>query len=114
MNKIKKAIDLLNETDIFTIMNAYNMASDEYLDGEQIYINDFDGFMELIEDFELAPNEILSFMLNNKEYKITDKFIYFDGNKLESDNNTDYCIITLKKKINNEIADLIIDADRSD
>lgn len=109
MDKIEKAIKLLEKANTFTIMNAYNMASDEYLDGEQIYINDFDGFMELIEDFKLAPNEILGFMLNNKEYKITDKFIYFDGYNLESDNNINYCIMTLQKKINNEIADLIID-----
>lgn len=110
MDKIEKAIKLLKKANTFTIMNAYNMASDEYLNGEQIYINDFDGFMELIEDFELAPNEILKFMINNRWYKMTDKFMYFDGEKLETDNDISYCVMTLRKKINNEIADLIIDA----
>ena len=61
MDIVNEARELLPKCLPYMIMEAYNKVGFEYLGGEAIYYNNFDGIMELIEDFELSNNEIVFF-----------------------------------------------------
>ena len=106
----QKAIQriLNNELSTSDILCAFDIIGAEYLGGETSYLNHFDGFSELICDFELENNEILKFMLENPHYNISDLFVTFDGETLVSHKDADYFIYYLKEKMNGECAEYIL------
>ena len=97
--------DKLSTTDI---MCAFDIIGIEFLGGDMCYFNNFQSFCDLIVDFELEDNEILEFMLKNKNYSISDCFISFDGETLTSFNNTEYFKEMIIEKMNGECAEFIM------
>ena len=110
MDLIEQAIKRIenNELSATDIMCAFDIIGNEYLGGEISYMNDFNGFIDLITDFELEPNEILQFMLKNENYFISDYFIVFDGEVLTSFDDLEYFKYMLIEKMNGECAELIL------
>ena len=97
-----------HELSIIDIMCAFDIIGGEYLGGEISYMNNFDGLCDLISDFELEANEILSYMLENENYFISDVFVVFDGEILASLEDEEYFIEMLKDKMNGECAEFIM------
>ena len=97
-----------NELTNTDIMCAFDLIGYEYLNGEISYLNDLNGFTDLINDFELEPDEILEFMLKNENYSISDYYIIFDGETLTSFNDLDYFKTMLEEKMNGECAEFIM------
>lgn len=109
MNR-NNAVERFKNKEISTvdIMCAFDIIGAEYLGWETSYVNHFDGFCELIGDFELENNEILEFMLENPQYKTSDMFVTFDGENLVSHKDVDYFIYCLEEKMNSECAEYIL------
>ena len=110
MDLKEKAIKRIdnNELPDTDIMCAFDLIGYEYLGGEISYLNNFNGFCDLITDFELESNEILDFMLKNPNYFISDDYIVFDGETLTSFKDTEYFKTMLKEKMNGECAEFIM------
>ncbi len=106
----QKAIEKIKNKELGTsdIMCAFDIIGQEYLMGEASYMNNFDDITNLIADFELEPNEILLYMLENQEYNSQDLFITFDGQKLASYKDIDYYVYWICEKMNDECAEFIL------
>lgn len=101
----KNKLDKLSTSDIIC---AFDIIGNEFLGGEMCYFNNLQSFCELIDDFELEADEILEFILKNKNYSISDCFISFDGKTLTSFKNTEYFKEMIIEKMNGECAEFIM------
>ena len=110
MDLREQAIKRIEKKELSTIdiMCAFDIIGADYLGGEICYCNNFNGFCELISDFELEPNIILDYMIGNDNYFMSDMFIVFDGEVLASLEDTEYFEMMLKDKMNGECAEYIM------
>lgn len=105
-----KAINRIKNNELSTadIMCAFDIIGRDYLNGETSFVNHSDGVYDLIEQFELAPNEIIEYLLDNEYYHSEDLFISFDGETLCSFRDLSYFETMIIKKINGECAEFIM------
>lgn len=59
MDSREEAKKELNNLCSASIMCAFDIIGRDYLNGETAFTNDLDGIYDLIDQFELAPNEIV-------------------------------------------------------
>lgn len=124
MEITKKAIQKLNEIDLNNIdlnnldsyletqiMTCFNIIGYDLFQGETVYLNNKQDIMELIDEFNLSKEEIIDFLVLNELYNTKDKYIIFDGHNLECFKNLSYCIKEIKKNMNYEIAQILLDLD---
>ena len=108
MDLIEQARNNLDKLPTASVMCAFDIIGREFLNGEISFINHSDDIYELIELFELPPNEIIEYIVDNKHYNSKDLFISFDGEVLCSFPDLDYFKYTIMKKMNNECANFIL------
>ena len=110
MDLRNKAIQRIENDEILMIdiLCAFDIIGNKYLGGETSYLNNFGGFCDLITDFELEPNEILKYMLENENYFISDYFVSFDGEILCSFEDIEYFKEMVIEKMNGECAEYIM------
>ena len=109
MNLINKARGLLPLASTSAIMHSFSIVGFEYLESEDVFYNDVDGLLDLVELFELTTKEIISFLLYD-DYNKNDKYVICDGRNLfETTNDLKYCTKMVYEKMNNEVAQIIID-----
>lgn len=72
------------------------------------FTNDLDGIYDLIDQFELASNEIVGHMVGNQFYDNKDHYISFDGETLHSYGDLRYFKHMILKKMNGECAEFIL------
>ena len=99
---------LNNELSTADILCAFDIIGNEYLGGEQSYLNHFDGITDLITDFELEPNEIVQYMVDNNNYRTSDLFLTFDGEELTSFSDIEYFKYWVIKKMDGECAEFVL------
>lgn len=104
-DKAKSNLDKLSTT---SVMCAFDIIGRDYLGGETSFVNNSDGLYELIEQFELAPNEIIEYVFDNQNYNSEDLFLSFDGETLCSFKDLDYFKHMILKKMNGECAEFIL------
>ena len=103
-----KAKNNLDKLSTASVMCAFDIIGRDYLDGETSFVNHSDGIYDLIEQFELAPNEIIEYMVDNQFYHSEDLFLSFDGETLCSFRDLDYFKHMILKKMNGECAEFIL------
>ena len=91
-----------------SIMCAFDIIGRDYLNGEASFMNHSDGIYDLIEQFELTPNEIVKYLLDNEFYHSEDLFLSFDCVTLYSFRDLDYFRHMILKKMNGECAEFIL------
>lgn len=101
----KNKLDKLSTSDI---MCAFDIIGRDYLDGETSFVNHADSIYDLIEQFELSPNEIIEYICDNEFYHSNDLFLTFDGEVLCSFRDLDYFKHMILKKMNGECAEFIM------
>lgn len=102
----------LNNLCSASVMCAFDIIGRDYLNGETAFTNDLDGIYDLIDQFELAPNEIVKHMVGNQFYDNKDQYISFDGETLHSYNDLKYFKHMILKKMNGECAKFILSEQR--
>lgn len=107
MNR-EQAKQELNKLSTASIMCAFDIIGRDYLNGETAFMNDLDGLYDLIDQFELAPNEIVGHMVGNQFYDNKDHYISFDGETLHSYGDLRYFKHMILKKMNGECAEFIL------
>ena len=95
-----------------SVMCAFNIIGREYLNGETAFVNDLDGIYDLIDQFELALNEIVKHMVGNQFYDNKHQYISFDGETLHGYSDLRYFKHTILKKMNGECAEFILNEQR--
>lgn len=107
-----KTEQLIKEATEETILTCYARIGTEYLHGETAYTNDLQGIQELIEDWELEPNEIILYLFHNPQYSMEEEYAIFDSRTLSSVNR-EYLEKTILEKQNNEIIELLENDERN-
>lgn len=109
MNLINKARNLLPNASESAIMHAFSIVGVEYLGGEDVFVNNESGIYDLIETFAFSIDEIVPCLISD-EYDKNDCYIITDGRLLfETTDNLKYCIKMIYDKMNEEVAQIIID-----
>ena len=108
MDSREEAKKELNNLCNASIMCAFDIIGRDYLHGETAFTNDLDGIYDLIDQFELAPNEIVGHMVGNQFYDNKDHYISFDGETLHSYGDLRYFKHMILKKMNGECAEFIL------
>lgn len=106
---IEEAKSKLNQMQQGTIMIAFDMIGQEYLGNEAVYDNNIREIYNMIEDFNLPNNEIIEFIIDNENYNEDDEYIIFNGHDLWSIKNLDYVYMCLRKHMNQEVANFLLD-----
>ena len=108
MDLREKAKNNLDKLSTASVMCAFDIIGRDYLDGETSFVNHSDGIYDLIEQFELAPNEIVEYLVDNQFYNSNDLFLTFDGEVLCSYKYLRYYKEMILKKCNGECAEFIL------
>lgn len=112
MNDVEKARKVLFNKSEITIMNAFNIIGFKYLQNENVFYNDKEGFYDLCERYEIFNiDEVINLLFKNDDYNTNDEYIFSDGKYLISSNSLDYCYKMLYDKMNNEVAIEILNND---
>ena len=110
LGKVNVARDCLDKLDDSFLLNCFNIIGAEYLNGECVYFNNFDGFSKLIYDFNLKEYKVLELMFDSGDcYNFYDEFIVYDGSILWSLNDNKYVRDCVYKHMNGDVADIVLE-----
>lgn len=108
MDIIEKAKANIDKLSTAGVMCAFDIVGREYLNNETSFVNHSDGLYDLIQQFELAPNEIVEYLVDNQFYNSNDLFLTFDGEVLCSYKDLSYYKEMILKKCDGECAEFIL------
>lgn len=113
MTIIEEARELVknNQLTESELLTSFNIIGNEYLNGENAFLNNDNGLINLTYEFDVSREELLMFLrrsYSDGSYHPNDRYVSFDGGEIVSWSTINYFKDLLVQKMDGNCAEYIL------